>query len=197
MQIVSQTDITTATQKLASVDTSSIKSSLQTALQQAGYYALTGTFSAGTPSTSTSANVGDQANNVTVTQTTTYTMMGVHSSDLQTLLNSNINSQIDTSKQSIQNNGFDKASFNVLNQSATGAQLTMQATATIGPKFDLASLKSQVAGKKTGDVKSIIGGNPGVTNVQVHLSPFWVGSVPNKTSKITITFQKSSNASNT
>jgi hypothetical protein len=70
----------------------------------------------------------------------------------------------------------------------------MQATATTGPHLSISALTSQVAGEKPGDVKSTISANPGVTNVQVNLSPFWVSSVPKKTSKITITFQKSSNA---
>jgi hypothetical protein len=195
VQVVSQTDITNATQKLTTIDTTSIKSSLETALQQAGYYALSGTFSTGTPTTSSSANVGDQASTVTVTQSTTYTMLGVHSADLQTLLDDNIDSQIDTSKQSIQDDGFSKASFSVASQSSSGAQVTMQATATAGPMLSASSLKTQVAGKKPGDVISSISSDPGVTSVKVHLSPFWVSTIPSKTSKITITFQKSSNAS--
>jgi hypothetical protein len=72
----------------------------------------------------------------------------------------------------------------------------MQATATAGPHLSVATLTSEAAGQKPGDIKSTISANPGVTSVQVHLSPFWVSSVPKKTSKITITFQKS-NASNT
>jgi hypothetical protein len=192
VQIVSQTDITNAEQQLASPNTSTIKTGLQQALQQAGYYAIPASFNVGTPSTSTSANVGNQASSVTVTQTTTYTMFGVHQADLQTLINNNVNGQIDTSKQSILSDGVSSASLSVLNQSSTGAQLTMQSTAVVGPKLDIASLKAQVAGKKSGDAQTIIGSNPGVTNVKIHLSPFWVGAVPKKTSKITINVTKSS-----
>jgi hypothetical protein len=122
-------------------------------------------------------------------------MFGAHSSDLQTLLDDNIDGQINTSKQSIQNDGLSGATYGVQSISSTGAQLTMQATATAGPHLSVSALISQVAGMKPGDVKSTISANPGVTNVQVRLSPFWVSSVPKKTSKITITFQKSGNAS--
>jgi hypothetical protein len=194
VQTVSQTDINNATQKLTAPDASSIKSQLQSALQQAGYYALTTTYNAGTPSTTSSAAVGSQANTVSVTQTTTYTMLGAHASDLQTLLDDNIDGQINTNKQSIQNDGLTSATYGVQSVSSTGAQLTMQATAIAGPHLSIGALTTQVAGEKPGDVKSTISANPGVTNVQVHLSPFWVSSVPKKTSKITITFQKSSNA---
>jgi hypothetical protein len=56
----------------------------------------------------------------------------------------------------------------------------------------LNSLKKQIAGKKSGDVKTIIGSIPGVTNVNVHFSPFWVSATPKNVNKITIDIKKSS-----
>jgi hypothetical protein len=66
----------------------------------------------------------------------------------------------------------------------------MDATATAGPDIDTNALKKQVAGKKSGDIKSIIQDNPGVTGVDVHFSPFWISKAPSNTGKITITFAK-------
>jgi hypothetical protein len=195
VQIVTQADINNATSKLTAPDTSSIKTELQNDLIQAGYYPISATFSAGTTTTTDSANVGAQANTVSVTQTSPYTMFGVRKSDIQPLLDNYIDSQIDTSKQSIINDGLNQAVFSVLNQSASSDQVSIQATATIGPNLSIAALKAQVAGKKTGQVESLISSDPGVTNVQVNLSPFWVSSVPTKTSKITIKLQNISNAS--
>ncbi len=192
VQVVSQSDIDSATQKLAAPDTGSIKTTLANDLQAGGFYPLTATFNAGSPSNSSSANPGDQASTVTVTQSITYTMFGVPKSDLETVLDNAINSQIDTSKQTIQNDGLSGADFNVLSQSGTGAQVSLQDTATVGPKLNIASLKEQIAGKKPGDVKNIIGGLPGVTSVTVHYSPFWVSSTPKNTSKITIKLTKGS-----
>ncbi len=151
---------------------------------------MSATFNAGTPSTTTSANVGDQATTVTVTQTTTYTMLGAHQSDLEALVTANIDKQIDTSKQTVLDDGFSKASFNVVSQTASSAQVTMQTTATAGPDLNVTSLKQQIVGKKAGDIKSIIGGNPGVTGVTVKFSPFWVSSTPKKLSKITLTIEQ-------
>lgn len=189
IQIVAQADIDSATAKLTAPDTGSIKSGLEAALQTAGLYPVAATFNAGAPATSSSANVGDQASTVTVTQTTTYTMFGVKQSNLQQLLAANINKQINTSKQSILDDGFGKASFSVTGQTATAAQVTMQTTATAGPHLDVASLKTQIVGKKAGDIKSIISANPGVTGVSVKFSPFWVSTAP-KVSKITINIEK-------
>jgi len=197
VQVVTQSDINNATSKLTAPDTSSIKTELQNDLSQAGYHPIPATFSVGTPANTSSANVGDQASTVTVTQTTSYTMFGVHESDLQVLLDSYINSQINTTKQSIIDDGISQASFSVLNQSATADQVSLQAIGSVGLHIDVTNLKKQVAGQKTGEVDSLISSDPGVTSVKVKLSPFWVSSVPIKTSKITIVLQSATHANNT
>ncbi|MGD0284428.1 MAG: hypothetical protein ABSB12_02455 [Candidatus Saccharimonadales bacterium] len=191
VQVVSQADISNAEQKLSSLDTSSIKSALATSLQQDELMPISGTFTAGQPTITTSANVGDQATSLTVTEATTYSMFGIKDSYLQTIVNNAINQQINQSQQSIINNGLSSTTFTVINQAATSAQITFPTAATIGPKFDLQSLKKQIAGKKAGDVRTIIGSNSGVTNVTVHYSPFWVSTTPGNVNKITIVIKKS------
>jgi len=192
VQVVSQADINNAEKQLSSVDTSSIKSALTTSLQQAGLIPVPGSFTAGQPTITTSANVGDQATSVTVTEATTYSLFGVKSSYLATVVDSAIDKQINTSTQSIINDGLTNLTFTVVNQAATTAQLTFPETATIGPKFNLANLKKQIEGKKAGDVRTIISANPGVTSVNVHYSPFWVSTAPKNANKITIVIKKSS-----
>lgn len=188
VQTVAQSDITNATQKLGSANTGAIKSSLESALEQAGYYPLPATFASGTPSTSSSAQVGQQATTVTVTQTTTYTMYGVHKSDVQTLLDQNIQSQLTSGSQHIQNDGLSSATYSLASQSGSGSQITVQTTAVIGPDIKPSTVKSLVAGKKSGDIQSIFGAYPGVVNVTVKYSPFWVSTVPKNQSKITVKF---------
>ena len=153
---------------------------------------IPGSFVAGQPTITTSANVGDQATSVTVTEATTYSMFGVKSSYLATIVDSAINKQINTANQSIINYGLTNLNFTIVNQAATTAQATFPETATIGPKFNLANLKKQIEGKKAGEVRTIIGANPGVTSVNVHYSPFWVSTAPKNASKITIDIKKSS-----
>jgi len=190
LQVVAQADIDSANQKIAAQDNSALKQQLQNQLKQAGLFPLVATFVAGTPTTTTSSNVGDQASTVTVTQAITYTMFGVKESDLKKLVDNDIKDKIDTSKQSILNEGLDKASFHVNTANATSAQIAMTTTATAGPDLHADELKKQIAGKKAGQVQDMIKSDPGVTDVKVHLSPFWVTSVPSKASKVTITFVK-------
>jgi len=192
VQTVSQADINSATQKLATIDTASVKSSLETALTTAGSDPIPATLNAGTPSTATSANVGAQANTVTVTQTTAFSMLGAQQSALNGLINNTVNQQINKSTQSIFNSGLASATYTASGASATGAQVNLTTSATVGPNLNAAKLKSLVAGKKAGDVQSLLAGYTGVTKVTVHYSPFWVSSTPKKLNKITIVFEKGS-----
>jgi len=188
---VSQNDINSATQKIGSQDTSSVKTALENQLKQAGLVPIIGTFNTGTANTVASPTLGSAGNQVTVTQTVTYTMLGVQQSYLSQLVSNSVNQQINPDQQSIIDDGISTAQYNVVQSNATTAQVTMQATASVGAKLDTSSLKRQVSGKKSADVESTIKSNPGVTSVNVKLSPFWVTTVPADQKKIVINITKS------
>jgi hypothetical protein len=196
VKVVSQSDVDAATAKLTQQDASAVKSTLAQQLRSQNLYPVQATFSSGTPNTTTSTPVGQSADAVTVTQAVTYTMYGTQRSYLDQLIENDIKQQIDPDTQTILSDGLDKASIKLTTNTDTTAQIGIQTTATVGPKLDVASLKSQIAGKKTGYVKSLIGNQPGVTNVTVKLSPFWVSSAPKSTDKITITVGKATQANN-
>lgn len=189
VQTVNQNDINSAKAKI-SVSDSGIQQGLENQLKGDNYYPIVATYVTGTPALNNSANVGDIANTVTVTESITYTMFGVHESDLNTLIDNQVDGQIDTSKQSVLDNGLSKAVYNVNNISATSSQITMSTTATAGPQLNINSIKQQAAGQKTGAIKSQLTNNPDVTSVSVNLSPFWVSSAPKKTSRITVNIAK-------
>lgn len=191
--VVQQSDIDNAKKQLAAqVNKNAVKSQLEQALQSDGEYPITASFTASTPSPNTSVPVGTQASSVTASESITYTMYGAKKSDLQQLINASIDQQINTSKQAIQNDGFNSASITVPNApSGNTLPINVQTTATIGPQLNLNSLKQHVVGMKSGAVQSLIEGDPGVQNVTVKFSPFWVDAVPKNISKITIVFEKS------
>ncbi|HUS26222.1 MAG TPA: hypothetical protein VMY99_02655 [Nevskiaceae bacterium] len=190
-KVISSADIDNAKQKISAQDTNAVKQELQKALADKGLYAITGSLNAGTPAVTSSANVGDAADAVAVTEKITYTMFGAKRSDLQKIIENGVKDQIDTKKQKILDYGLDKAVFNLQNQqSATNAMVTMQVTAVAGSDLDTAALKKQVAGKKAADAKELIKANPGVTDVTVTYSPFWVSAIPNQTGKIIIQVEK-------
>jgi hypothetical protein len=189
VQTVNQNDITNAKAKIATNDDAQ-KKALQNDLKSQGQFAITSTFSPGTPNVTQSAGVGDVANNVTVTEVITYTMFGAKEKDLDKLVDGAVKNQVDTSKQTILSEGLDTAVFGVNTSSTTGAQLTLQTTAVVGPDLNVAAIKQSAFGKKPADVKSQLQGNPDVTDVNVKLSPFWVSSVPKKASKVKVTIAK-------
>jgi hypothetical protein len=191
-KVVSQADITNATNSIKNQDTTTIKSALVQQLRQDNMYPVQATFTSGTPNVTTSANAGDTADSVTVTQAVTYTMYGAKRDYLDQLIKNDIKQQIDPQTQTILNDGLDSASIKSTGSTDTTNNINLATTATVGPNLNIESLKEQVKGKKAGYVKSLIGNQPGVTNVTVKLSPFWVGSVPKKTTKITITVGKTS-----
>lgn len=134
--------------------------------------------------------MGDEAANVTVTQKTTYTMFGVKQADLKKIVTNAVSDKIDTTKQSIIDFGLEEATFKLQNQQAKTALVSLDTTAIAGSDLNLDEIKKQVAGKKANDAKEIISKYPGVTEVNVRYSPFWVKSIPKKEGKITVTVEK-------
>jgi hypothetical protein len=189
-KIVQQSDIDSAKQKLASADTTSIKQELKSGLQDKGLFPVEVSFNAPNPDIKTSANAGDAADNVTVTQTATYTMLGVKQANLQQIVQADIKDKIDLTKQKILDYGFTGAVLGLQSQNPDGATVTLQTSVVVGSELNLATIKKQIAGKKAGDAEELIKQNPGVTDVSVEYSPFWVSSIPKKTGKITVVVQK-------
>jgi len=189
VQSVNQNDINSAKGKI-NPSADELKQSLQNQLQSDGYFAIESTYTAGTPVITQSAQVGDQANTVTVTEVITYTEFGVHKSDLETVIKNAISGQIDTSKQALLDDGLDKAVFNVDNMSADSAQISMSTKAEVGPNLDVNGIKQNAEGKRIGEIKSDLGNNPDVTSVDVKLTPFWVSTVPKDPNHITVNIAK-------
>lgn len=181
VQIVAQTDVTNAQNKI-STNSGAMKSQLEGDLQSEGLYPIPETFTSSTPSPTLSTAVGQPANTVTVTESITYTMQGVKQSDLQTLVGASVNSQISTKSQKILSYGIGNATFSSQGVNA----VSMQDIALVGFALDQSTIKQQVAGQKPGTAESTIRAYSGVTNATVHLSPFWVSSIPKNTSKITV-----------
>lgn len=192
VKFVTQGDIESVKQKASSQVDNTVQDELAKKLEDRGLYVVRESFNTGTPEVTISAKAGDQVDNVNATQKTTYSMVGVKQKDLEELITKNVEEDIDTSKQRVLNTGLDKAVFKLQNQQNNSSQvlLSMDVTALAGPKLDDNQIKEQIAGKKSGEVKDMLKNYPGVTDVSIELSPFWVSSVPKGASKITITYEK-------
>lgn len=188
VKVVSQSDVDSAANKLAEKDENQVKSQLTKELEDAGYYVIQSSFKKSKQEVSSSPTVGSEASEATVTATTTYSITGVKQEDLESLIKEEASGSIDEEKQQIVSAGLDEATFTV-----EGDKITVETIATAGPKIDVAATTEQIAGKKRSEVITIIEQNPGVKEVRIDYSPFWVTNTPKKTSKIQIVFEDSGN----
>ncbi|CAN5405241.1 hypothetical protein BH09PAT4_BH09PAT4_01170 [soil metagenome] len=188
-KVVAQKDIETAKNQVDTKDPA-IKEALNQQLIQNGLFPISVTFQASDPTVSSSAQPGDKADKVTVTVSITYTMFGTAKSNLAALIKDDVGQQVDIEKQTISDDGLDKATFSIKDVSDTKARLTMESVATVGPKIDKEAIKNQIAGHKSGEAKDTISQLPGVTDVNIKLGPFWVSSIPKSTDKIVIQVDK-------
>lgn len=188
--VVSQEDINKAQDQLKNNGNDEAKDELAKQLQDKKLVAIPETLAGGKQTTNNSSNVGDESSTVTVTATTTFSMLGVKEDDLKKLVDNNLKDQVDKSKQTIIDYGFDKATFEEdSKRSPTNQTVTMDTTVAVGAQIDAEALKSEITGKKSGDARNIILARPGVKDVDVSYSPFWISKAP-KPSKITITFEQ-------
>lgn len=189
VKVVSQQDITSASKNLTQ-NNQSFKTDLNNQLSSQGLYPLNVTFQATSSNATPSVAIGSQADNVTVTETVTYSEYGVNKSDLDTLLANAVKSQ--ANGQSILDDGLSSASFALSNGTTDLTHLTIQATAIVGPNIDVNKIKSEAIGQKSGVIQSSISNDQNITGVKVKFSPFYVSQAPGNASKITVIIEKPS-----
>jgi len=196
IQVVASADIDAAKAKFDQIDTDAIKQQLANNLKAVGSFPILASFTAGTPAITTSANVGDQAATVTATEQISFTMLGAKQSDLEQIVKTAVGKQVDLTKQTIADYGVDGASFTQQGGNGSTMTFSLSDTAIVGAQLDADALKKAIAGKKTPEATAAIQSHPGVTSVDIKYSPFWVGSVPHNSSKITIQIEKPQTTTN-
>ena len=189
VKIVSQQDITTASTQLTT-NNQALKTDLNNQLTSQNLIPLNITFQASSSSATPSVAIGSQADNVTVTETVTYSEYGVSKSDVDTLLTNAVQSQ--ANGQNILDDGYSGATFTLSNGTNDLTHLTVQATAIVGPKVDINKIKAQSLGQKSGVIQSNIQNDQNITGVKVKFSPFYVSQAPTNPSKITVIVNKPS-----
>lgn len=190
--VVEQQDIDGAKQKILDANTASATEQLTQQLKDEACLPLAETFAASQPLVTASPNVGDEAAEVTVTVVVTYDMTGAKQDAITQLLDNDIKKQIDTSKQTILDNGLDAAVVHLTeNKQANGnVKFTVQTSAVAGVQQNADEIKQAVAGKKRGEVQELILSRPGVKDVTVTYKPLWVYGTTKNVHKITIVFQQ-------
>lgn len=191
VKVVSQQDIDGANQRIQERIGTDVNEELAEELREAGYFPITETLITNTPTLASDPKLNEEATEATVTATFIYTMIGVKEDDLKKLVEDSVKDEIDTNKQAIQDYGLDEAVFRVSDKKANGESTAFfQTIAVAGTQLDIEALKQQIAGKKRGETQNLLQDLPGVQDVSVDYSPFWVYSTPKKTAKIQIILEE-------
>jgi hypothetical protein len=191
VKVVSQKDIDDATAKMKSRQDEAATQELQTALETENKYALVATLKAGEPKVTATPKLNEEATEVTITSETTYNMLGIERDHLSQIIKNDVSDKIDTEKQAITNDGIDSAILRINNQpTPLEASISFRTSAVAGPEIKPDEIKEAIRGKKRGEAQAYISNLPGVREVEVNYSPFWVYSTPKAAKKITITVEK-------
>lgn len=195
--VLSQSDVDGAKQKITSADTDKFTKDFEKALSDQGLYVIASTLKLSDPSASSSIPVGQPATSATVTIKITYSLLSVKNDDLKKAVSGQLSKQIDSKKQQLSaDDPLKSLSVSVSSQeSPTKAILQLRQDTTAVPILDIASIKKAATGQKTGEIQTALGNLPGVKEVDVKFSPFWVSKAP-KASKINV-IQQQVNSGNT
>lgn len=167
--------------------------SQQTKDQLAGEFSSNGltpianTYKVQTISSTCEPSVGQEAAKVTAKATYRYTMSGISTDTLNQLITQNALAKAGQG-QTVADTGISSAVISIDSSTGSTTNLTVKTTAKTGVKQETDSLKAQVAGKNARQTTESLKQIPGVKEVNVDYSPFWVRSTPKNQDHITIQF---------
>lgn len=190
VKVVTADDVQKARQALAEGDSNAVESQLKAQLKNAK--AIEGSYRADYTDVKPTPEVGaeSESGNAVLSATVVHGMYGVADSELDKYLDAYLKKQLgSTRNQRVYDNGQEKSKFQDVANNADGAELTLVATAQIGPQLDETEIKRQSLGRKTGEIQETLQSIPGIDNVEVNYFPFWVSSVPGDEKKVNVQFK--------
>ena len=191
VKVVSQKDVDDAMAKINARINNELNDEFTVLFEGENLFALTETKKTGKQKITPNPKVNKEGDEVTVNVTATYTMLGVKRDDMNKMVENDVEGDIDTSKQAITDYGIDSAIMRLNNQPSAGeASISFRTSVVAGPEIDEVAVKEAIRGKKRGEAEQYIGALPGVEEVVVEYSPFWVYSTPKAAKKINITIEK-------
>jgi hypothetical protein len=191
VKVISQSDIDGAKQAALDKLNETVPDELNQQFTTDQAIAIKDTFKEDKTTVVASPKVNEEAEEVEVTVTVIYKQSGLKKEDLTLLIEDAVKKQIDPAKQTIQNTGLDEANIRITARPGGGElKLEIDSVVVAGPQLDAEGIKRDVAGKKKAETKDIIAARPGIQNVEVKYSPFWVFSTPKSTSHINVVFNQ-------
>jgi hypothetical protein len=188
--VVSADDIQKATAQLGQQSSDTAKSALKAQFVN-GEVVIDDSFSvaAASPVSAPAVDAESTDGKAKLTASTTYTVIAIAKSDLELFLKANLNKQlVGNTSQRVYDDGISKVQLSGFTKTGDQQTVNIISSGQIGPNIDEAKIKDQIKGKIFGDVQSSLSAIPGVDNVDVKFSYFWVRTVPNDINKISVEF---------
>lgn len=190
--IVQQSDVDAVSSTVGtSAEADTAKQSITKAFGDT-YVVLTGSFKQDASGVKPTPAVGAEATDGkgTLAGDVVYNLTAVSKVELGLFLDAYFAQQIDgMANQKVYSNGIKTVAFTNFARNDTSMSVNVAATGKYGPKIDEGLIKKNAKGKRFGEIQSNIKEIPGVNNVDIKLSPFWVTAAPNDESKITVEFK--------
>lgn len=179
VKVVSQEDVDKAKEQLPQADSNAAKNELK-GLFTADQIIIEESFETKTGDIVSGPNIGEPASRAKITQETTFTLTGISRSDVDSILKTALDDAIrDKPDQQAYSYGDDRIAFQDYERTDDKVnKATLVTTGFVGPKIDVDQLADQLVGKRYGEIQAIVNNIPGVQNVTIDLSPFWVSRAP-------------------
>jgi hypothetical protein len=191
--ILTQQDIEGAKAKITSEQSDKFSKDFQKQLSDQGLYVLSSTLKVNDPVVTSTPSVGQQASTAAVNIKITYSVIAVQKTNLEEVVTNALNKKIDQKKEKISDKDvLSGLTIAVQNQqpNSPNATLALSKDTTAVPIIDEDNVKNAIKGKKENQIKQYLTTYPGVKDVDVKFSPFWVSSAPGKTGKIKLVEQQ-------
>jgi hypothetical protein len=188
--IVSELDVQKATDALNALPTDDHKAQLVSQFGN-GEVIINDSFTVEHSTPVSSPAVGAEATGqATLTSNTTFTIFGLAKSDVELYLKTALDKQLSgATSQRIYDDGIDQVVITGYNKGATSTTINITAKGQVGPNIDPSSVKDQIKGKKSGEVRGLLSSISGVSNVAVDFSYPWVTTIPNDPNKVDVEFK--------
>ncbi|MCA1807401.1 MAG: hypothetical protein LC687_06110 [Actinobacteria bacterium] len=186
VQIVDQNDIRTARQQIEQGSSAEAQTELEEIHEIKSRTPLVETLTIEKTDESVEPDEGAETEEVTVSLSTTYSMLGVEAEDIQALIEKHMEEEIDFNTQTIVDDGLENASIRVTDEGDDGFRVSIRTIVAVGPEINNDEIAQAIAGLARSETESLLIAREGVRDVQIDYSPFWVFSTPDDPEKVFI-----------
>jgi hypothetical protein len=178
VSVVAQKDVDGAKKRLSETDKTEALGELK---DQAGenLVVVDETFAVRVGEANAQPSVGTEASSGAITAEVNTTVLAIPRETIKTAVDKILNARTEGGNQSVYDDGLGQLVFSVEERrSATNYDLRLSSEGHIGPALDTSALANDISGQRYSQALETIKSRPGVVDVQIDLSPFWVFSLP-------------------